>query len=95
MVIVFKNQFATMDFKQEISEIKERNKKVETDKAWETSITRKVLIALLTYIVMVFLLSAIQNISPYINALVPTLGYLLSTLTVPVVKKYWIKKFLG
>lgn len=84
-----------MDFKQEISEIKERNKKVETDKAWETSITRKVLIALLTYIVMVFLLSAIQNISPYINALVPTLGYLLSTLTVPVVKKYWIKKFLG
>ena len=38
-----------MDLEKEIKEIKERNKRVETDKAWETSWTRKICIALLTY----------------------------------------------
>ena len=36
----------------EIVKIKERNKKVELDKAWETSCTRKICICLLTYIVV-------------------------------------------
>ena len=38
---------------EEIKEIKERNKRVELDKKWETSLTRKVCIAILTYIVVV------------------------------------------
>ena len=37
-----------MDFEHEIQKIHERNKKVELDKAWETSKTRKVSIAVLT-----------------------------------------------
>ena len=37
----------------EINKIRERNKKVEADKAWETSWTRRFLILVLTYIVAV------------------------------------------
>jgi len=42
-----------MDTKKEIKNIIKRNKKVEADKAWETSFSRKILIAVLTYIVIV------------------------------------------
>jgi len=37
--------------KIEIEKIKGRNRRVEADKAWETSLTRKILIAVLTYFV--------------------------------------------
>ena len=36
------------NLKKEIEEIKLRNKRVELDKRWETSSTRKICIALLT-----------------------------------------------
>ena len=42
-----------MDFEKEITEIKERNKRVEKDKAWETSWTRRICIMVLTYIVVI------------------------------------------
>ena len=37
------------ELKKEIEEIKIRNKRVEKDKEWETSYTRKICIAILTY----------------------------------------------
>lgn len=58
----------------EIDTIKERNKKVELDKAWETSICRKVIIAILTYFMMVlvfYFLNKQQSI--FVSAIVPTL----------------------
>ena len=39
--------------KSDIEQIKQRNARVEADKAWETSLFRKILIAVLTYIVIV------------------------------------------
>lgn len=80
------------NLKKEISKIKERNKRVEAEKAWETSLTRKVLIAFLTYaVIVVFFYFAGLN-EPFLNAIVPTLGFILSTLSVPLFKKLWIKK---
>ena len=38
---------------EEINNIKLRNKRVEENKAWETSLTRIICICLLTYIVVV------------------------------------------
>ena len=38
---------------EEIEKIKLRNKRVELDKKWETSITKRLCIILLTYIVVV------------------------------------------
>ena len=37
------------NLEKEIENIKERNKKVELDKSWETSWTRKICIMILTY----------------------------------------------
>lgn len=76
---------------QEISQIKERNKKVEIDKAWETSFARKIIIAILTYFVIVIFFIFAKLPKPFINAIVPTIGFLLSTLSVWFFKKIWIR----
>ena len=41
------------ELEKEIIKIKERNKRVELDKKWETSWTRKICICILTYIVVI------------------------------------------
>lgn len=77
--------------RKDIEEIKERNRRVERDKAWETSWTRKILVAVLTYIVVVLFFIFAKLPNPFINAIVPTLGFLLSTLSISFVKKLWLK----
>jgi len=79
------------NIKQELGEIRERNRRVEADKAWETSWTRKILIAGLTYVVVVLFFLSADISRPFVNAIVPTLGFILSTLSVPVVKRWWVK----
>ena len=37
------------ELEQEINGIRQRNKRVELDKKWETSVTRKICICILTY----------------------------------------------
>lgn len=71
--------------------IEERNARVELDKAWETSWTRKVSIALLTYGVVVGFLIIIENDKPFVNAVVPVVGFLLSTLVMRTVRSLWQK----
>jgi hypothetical protein len=61
--------------KKDIQEIKERNIRVEKDKAWETSFFRKTLIAILTYIVVVLFFTFARLSNPFINTIVPTLGF--------------------
>lgn len=80
------------ELRKEVAEIKERNIRVEQDKAWETSLFRKILIAVLTYAVIVLFFLAADLPKPFINALVPTLGFLLSTSSIPVFKKIWEAK---
>jgi hypothetical protein len=79
------------ELKQEIQKLKERNKKVETNKAWETSFTRKILLITTTYLIAAFTLIVIHNENPWLNALIPTLGFYLSTLTLPFIKTLWEK----
>jgi hypothetical protein len=76
----------------EIEEIKKRNQRVEVDKAWETSWTRKIVISILTYIVIVIFFYFAQLPKPFINAIIPSIAFVLSTLTVPLFKKWWLKK---
>ena len=64
---------------ERIENLEARNKRVEGDKAWETSWTRRLSIMLLTYLVVVFYLHFVVHISPLINALVPVIGFFLST----------------
>jgi len=77
--------------KNEIEKIKERNARVEADKAWETSLFRKILVAILTYVVIVLFFIAAELPKPFINPVVPTLGFLLSTLSISYFKSLWLK----
>lgn len=83
----------TLDsLQQEIAEIHARNKRVEADKAWETSWTRRILVFVLTYIVVVIFFIVVKLPNPFANAAIPSVAFLLSTITLPIVKKWWIKK---
>lgn len=74
-----------------IEAIEERNRRVELDKAWETSCVRRGFIAVITYLVAVWFMWSIGVEDAYLNALVPTGGYVLSTLSLPFLKKMWLK----
>lgn len=80
-----------MQLEEEILIIKERNLRVEGNKAWETSLFRKVLIAGVTYVVASLALYVIGVPDFYLGAIIPALGFFLSTLTLPIVKRWWIK----
>lgn len=78
--------------KKDIVEIKERNRRVEKDKAWETSFARKILIAILTYIVIVLFFLFAKLPKPFLGAIVPAVAFVLSTASIPYFKKCWIKR---
>lgn len=80
------------ELKNEIEEIKTRNRRVEADKAWEVSWTRKFIIFLLTYFVIVIFFFVAELPDPFENAVVPSVAFVLSTFTVPLFKKWWLKK---
>ncbi len=81
------------DLEKTIEDIQERNRRVELDKKWETSTTRKVCIAVLTYIVVIVYSSIISKTSNvFLSSLVPVIGFTLSTLSLKAVRKVWEKK---
>ncbi len=80
--------------KREIEEIKLRNQRVEGDKAWETSLFRKITISLITYIVAAIVMYFIGVQDYFLSALIPTIGYFLSTLSLSFIKRWWINKSL-
>lgn len=75
----------------EIEKIKSRNKKVEGDKAWETSWLRRILIIVFTYAFAVLWLSIADTTNPFLGAIIPCAGFLLSTLTIYSVKTFFLK----
>jgi preprotein translocase subunit SecF len=74
-----------------IERMLDRNARVEADKAWEQSYMRIGTIALITYASVALVLYIIGIEQFYISAIVPVIGYLLSTLSLPVLKDWWIK----
>lgn len=76
---------------QELDAIHTRNRRVELDKAWETSWTRKIIITILTYGVVVIFFWTAELPQPWTNALVPTVAFLLSTAGLKLFKQWWIK----
>ena len=74
-----------------LKKIEGRNKRVESDKAWEISYTRRILLMLFTYLAIGFYLHAINVPLPWLNAIVPAVAFMLSTLTLPFFRKMWLK----
>ena len=80
---------------KKVEAIENRNKRVETDKAWETSYTRRALLFTFTYIAMGAYLNAISVPEPWLNAIVPAVAFMISTLTLPFFKGIWAKHALN
>jgi hypothetical protein len=72
-----------------LSAIESRNARVENDKAWETSLTRKISILFMTYVILWIYMNVLGVENWYLHALVPTCGYFLSTLALPVIRNMW------
>ncbi len=75
----------------DVASIQERNARVESDKAWETSWTRRIIIALGTYVIIGAYLNYLKVEKAWLHAVVPMLAYLLSTLGLRYMKLIWIK----
>lgn len=78
--------------KEEIEGIKERNKRVEADKAWELSRVRTGFIGTVTFLFVFTFLLLIKDERPFQNSIIATLGYFLSTETYGILKRFWISK---
>ncbi len=74
-----------------VSSIEQRNRRVESDKAWEISKTRRAIIVVFTYLAIGAYLLVIGVPNALLNAVVPTVAFTLSTLTLPFFKKLWIE----
>lgn len=81
-----------LKIESELKLIQERNKKVESDKAWETSLFRILTIVVITYAVASLVMFIIGSPTYYLGALVPVVGYLLSVQSLPRIKKWWLNK---
>jgi len=79
------------NIKQRLAAIEQRNKQVELDKAWEISWLRRVMIVLLTYLTIVLFFYAAELPEPWLNAIIPATAFLISTLSLGVFKKIWLK----
>lgn len=71
--------------------IESRNRRVELDKLWETSLTRRVIIAIFTFLSIGIYMWFIKVDRPWLNAIIPTIGFTLSTLSLPWFKELWHK----
>lgn len=81
------------NLEKKIKNIEERNKRVELDKKWEISWTRKICIMILTYIVVIIYSYLIKNISNiFLSSFVPVIGFTLSTLSLKFIRKTWENK---
>lgn len=77
---------------KELDSIRNRNTRVEADKAWETSMFRIFTICGITYAVAAALLFVIGTERFWLGALVPTLGFFLSAQSLPALKRWWIDR---
>ena len=77
--------------KKRVENIEKRNKRVEINKAWEVSIARKTIITILTYVIITIFLIVIEFPKPFLNSIIPTIAFIISTLTLPLFKKMWVK----
>ena len=81
------------ELEKQLNEIKKRNQRVDLYKKWETSYTRRIFIMLITYFVVVIYSIMIQKMdSIWLSSLVPVIGFLLSTLSLKMIRKIWEKK---
>jgi hypothetical protein len=79
------------ELENRVKNIELRNKIVESNKGWELSYTRRGLLFLFTYLAIGIYLQVVDIPDPWLNAVVPSVAFMLSTLTLPYFRSLWLK----
>ncbi|MFV0485225.1 MAG: hypothetical protein ACK5MU_03320 [Candidatus Saccharimonadales bacterium] len=78
------------EIEKRLEKIEQRNQKVERDKAWETSWVRRISICVLTFLVVLAYNAMVTNFSNiFLNSAVPVIGFLLSTLSLDLIRSIY------
>lgn len=80
------------ELEKQIEQIQARNRRVEADKAWETSKTRNVFIAVVSFLLVYLVMTLINADNPFFNALISSAAYLFSTTSLGVLKNWWLSR---
>ncbi len=80
------------DLEKRVAAIEARNQRVELDKAWEVSWTRKLVLFCITFLLTFLFLLLIRDDRAWGNAVLAAIGILLSTLTISYLKTWWISR---
>ncbi len=75
-----------------LEELEARNQRVEIEKSWEVSWTRRILLSILTYLIIVLFMWFFELPDPFMNAIIPALALLLSGPSLTIAKRLWIKQ---
>lgn len=75
-----------------IDAIDARNKNVEVNKAWQASRVRIISITILTYVIVSLTMEFLHFDQPFTAAVIPTIGYFLSTLLLGVIRRQFTAK---
>lgn len=77
-----------------VAALEARNKRVEADKAWETSWTRTFLLMAISFMVVWCYLRYIAHDTPWKDAILAALGISVSTLTIQIAKNKWLQRYV-
>jgi hypothetical protein len=80
------------ELEKRLEAVEARNRKVSADKGWETSAARRICIMVITYVLIGIYMNILGVHAPWENAVIPTTGFLLSTLTLSWVKQVWLAR---
>lgn len=76
---------------KQIEQISARNSRVESEKSWEISKFRIFSICILTWIVISIVFWLINVNNYFMNALIPTIAFYISSQSLPLLKRIWVK----
>lgn len=63
-------------------------------KNWENSRIRVITVAVSMYVLTLTFMLILQVQNPIVSALLPTVGYMLSTNSIPLVRRIWVRNYL-
>lgn len=80
---------AVAELQQAVAELKQRNERKDFEKRWEVGPARTLLIIALTYGCLFCYMWLVNMEAALLSAVVPTVGYALSTLAFPGARDRW------
>lgn len=67
----------------------------ELQKKWEMSKVRLLILSATTYVVIAFFMYLFEIEDPLVNAIIPGSAYILSTISVPFIRKVWVRSYIA